>query len=115
MSEAKVEFLDLAGNFCANDKLPCRFTFNCVNRNKNRDPRLKPILCANLLIAEGKYSEKHGLKRDPQGQNGGKPQWDWDGNKENPTFSPSINCSGHCGWHGYIKQGKCVEANGGES
>jgi hypothetical protein len=33
--------------------------------------------------------------------------WDWDGNRENPTVSPSINCcNGGCGWHGFINNGE---------
>ena len=31
--------------------------------------------------------------------------WEWDGNREAPTISPSINCGG-CGWHGWIRAGK---------
>ena len=28
-------------------------------------------------------------------------QWECDGNRESPTFSPSVNCEKHCGWHGF--------------
>jgi len=39
--------------------------------------------------------------------------WQWDGNMEHPTITPSINCiaekdgkpTGGCGWHGYITNG----------
>lgn len=39
--------------------------------------------------------------------------WQWDGNIERPTLTPSINCiaekdgkpTGGCGWHGFITQG----------
>ena len=40
----------------------------------------------------------------------GKPHWQWDGNKESPTISPSILV--HAvegwtdGWHGYLRNGK---------
>lgn len=34
--------------------------------------------------------------------------WTWDGNTEAPTVSPSINCTGGCGWHGYMKAGTLV-------
>lgn len=57
--------------------------------------------CEGLVIA-GRTT----MKRDPQAKNGGIAQWDWDGNREKPTFSPSINC-GKC-WHGYIENGRCV-------
>jgi len=39
--------------------------------------------------------------------------WGWDGNRERPTLTPSINCiaekdgkpTGGCGWHGFITAG----------
>lgn len=39
--------------------------------------------------------------------------WGWDGNVEQPTLTPSINCiaekdgkpTGGCGWHGFITKG----------
>lgn len=39
--------------------------------------------------------------------------WQWDGNIERPTITPSINCiaekngqpTGGCGWHGFITGG----------
>lgn len=39
--------------------------------------------------------------------------WAWDGNRERPTITPSINCisekdgkpTGGCGWHGFITAG----------
>lgn len=34
--------------------------------------------------------------------------WLWDGNKESPTISPSINIIGI--WHGFIKNGKLITA-----
>jgi hypothetical protein len=36
--------------------------------------------------------------------------WGWDGNFEAPTITPSINCVGGCGWHGFITAGKVVNA-----
>ena len=41
--------------------------------------------------------------------NGAGP-WGWDGNLEAPTITPSINCVGGCGWHGFITAGKVVGA-----
>lgn len=35
----------------------------------------------------------------------GAPTWSWDGNVEQPTLNPSINCNGGCGWHGYMRAG----------
>lgn len=31
--------------------------------------------------------------------------WAWDGDREKPTLSPSINCVGCCGWHAYLTKG----------
>lgn len=30
--------------------------------------------------------------------------WQWDGNREAPTLTPSVNVIGH--WHGYLRVGK---------
>lgn len=40
-------------------------------------------------------------------RNGVRASWEWDGNREAPTVSPSINCNGAagCGWHGWIRKG----------
>lgn len=56
--------------------------------------------------------------------NGQKPNsqktWGWDGNVEQPTLTPSINCLSRdpktgeelagCGWHGYLKEGVFTDA-----
>lgn len=36
---------------------------------------------------------------------GGAPTWRWDGNFEQPTLTPSINCVSGCGWHGHLTAG----------
>lgn len=94
MSDAKVEFETLGFDPAAPGQEE-RFSFICPKRGHQ---------CAGLIIAG-----KTDLKRDPQGKNGGSAQWDWDGNREAPTFSPSINCGG-C-WHGYIRAGRCVDTS----
>ncbi len=106
MSDAAVQFLTIVGDPCPPGATPQRFTFRCPLRNRGRHPKLEPITCGNLLIA----GAGHGVPRDPQGQNGGRPQWDFDGNREAPTFRPSVNCGG-C-WHGYIRAGRCVDTSG---
>ena len=35
--------------------------------------------------------------------------WDWDGNVDEPTLSPSI-LNRPCGWHGYLRKGEWVTA-----
>lgn len=34
-----------------------------------------------------------------------KPIHGWDGNREEPTITPSIGCDHRCGWHGHITKG----------
>jgi hypothetical protein len=34
------------------------------------------------------------------------PCWDFDGNKNNPTLSPSIEVKGK--WHGFLRNGKLI-------
>ena len=68
MSFADVEFLTVTGEPCPMDQKPARFTFRCVGWNKGRDPRQPPTKCAMLLIAGATD-----IKRDPQGNNGGRP------------------------------------------
>ncbi len=33
-----------------------------------------------------------------------RPAWEWDGNEESPTLSPSIHDVGH--WHGWLREGQ---------
>lgn len=97
MSDAKVQFETL-GYDPAEPGKEQAFGFSCPKRGH---------MCGALVIA-GRTE----LKRDGQNQSGGIAQWDWDGNREQPTFSPSINCGG-C-WHGYIRKGRCVDTSGND-
>lgn len=97
MSDAKVEFETLDYD-PAGPGQEQRFAFRCPKRGHQ---------CAGLLIAG-----RSDIKRDGQGRNGGRPQWDWNGDRERPTFAPSINCGG-C-WHGYIRHGRCVDTGGND-
>lgn len=40
----------------------------------------------------------------------GHPAWQWDGNWDAPTLTPSIQRHGSCEWHGYLRSGVFVEA-----
>jgi len=91
VSDAKVRFGSLE-DVDAEVGKEQTFGFNCPRHNRR---------CWGLIIAG-----RTDLKRDPQSTNGGIAQWDWNGDRERPTFSPSINC-GNC-WHGYIENGRCV-------
>lgn len=95
MSDAKVEFHTLDHEDAEPGKEQC-FSFQCP-KSKAR--------CGNLIIA-GRTSLKH----DGNNQNGGVAQWNWDGNRDAPSFGPSINCAS-C-WHGYIRVGRCVNTAG---
>ena len=40
-----------------------------------------------------------------------RPSWNWDGNRDRPTLTPSVNCTGFpCGWHGWLREGVWVAA-----
>lgn len=96
MSDAKVTY-ETIGYEDAAPGQEVRFDFNCPKYNRR---------CGGIIIA-GKIP---GLKRDGQNKNGGVAMWDWDGNRDQPTFSPSIDC-GTC-WHGYIRAGRTVDCQG---
>lgn len=96
MSEARVQFETEDFEEAAPGK-EAVFSFKCPKYGH---------ACGMLVIA-GRTKQK----RDPKGANGGSAQWEWDGNREAPTFSPSINCGTEkrpC-WHGYIRAGRCVD------
>jgi len=39
----------------------------------------------------------------------GHPQeWSWDGNRDAPTLTPSVQQVGGCGWHGWLRAGEWV-------
>lgn len=87
MSDAKVTFHN--GYF--KDAAPGEekfFSFAC--------PKLKDHVCAFLLI------------RDRSGSPN-RPSWIWDGDRVNPTFTPSVNHT-TC-WHGYIEKDRCVSVS----
>jgi hypothetical protein len=99
MSDAKVQFHELDNlEHRWRDRRPMEggkeqtFSFACPKHNRR---------CGDMVIA-GRTIFKRG--------SGGVPQWEWDGNVEWPTFTPSINCKG-C-WHGFIRAGRCVDVNG---
>jgi Family of unknown function (DUF6527) len=105
MSAANVQFhlLEISReHLWAKDRSECEagkeqtFSFDCPKYKRR---------CGDLIIV-GRTSLKH----DPSNQNGGVAQWNWDGNRTAPTFTPSVNCTG-C-WHGFIRNGRCVTAQG---
>jgi hypothetical protein len=97
VSDAKVRF-DTLDHLDAEPGNEQTFGFNCPKWDRR---------CGHLIIAG-----KTDLKRDPKGRNGGIAQWHWDGNRDKPTFTPSVDCGG-C-WHGYIRNGRTVDTNGND-
>jgi hypothetical protein len=98
VSDAKVRFQRLDDWVEAKAGEEQTFSFNCPKADRR---------CEGLIIAG-----RTDLKRDGQCRNGGVAQWDWNGNREAPTFTPSVNC-GRC-WHGYIRGGRTVDCQGSD-
>jgi hypothetical protein len=97
VSDAKVRFETLDFEAATPGKEQ-RFEFNCPRHDRR---------CGALVIAG-----RTALPRDGQNRNGGIAQWDWNGDRERPTFTPSVNCQG-C-WHGYIRNGRAVDCAGND-
>jgi hypothetical protein len=89
MSDAKVSFETMGFDDAPPGKEE-RFGFKCPRHPTNR--------CEGLIIRG-------------RGHDIPKRAWIWNGNRQAPTFSPSINCQSCPGkWHGYIENGRCVNA-----
>lgn len=98
----KSSWLRLDHSPCPDEERPARFGFAC--------PRGRGM-CGGLLIAGAD------LGGGRVAIDGKEPAcWTWNGDRERPTFSPSIHCLesnlkvpaekyGGCGWHGHIKDG----------
>jgi len=52
------------------------------------------------------YLRFRGAPRPPEEAD--RPSWEWDGNREAPTLSPSVLHRDH--WHGYLRAGMWVQA-----
>lgn len=88
----KFEFLNLDHSPCAADDKPARFGFEC--------PR-SGAMCSGLMLRNGPFS------RTDMAQPAGRT-WEWNGDRDKPTFRPSINCrvGGKECWHGFITEGQ---------
>lgn len=69
----------------------------------------------DTYIAVLLHSDEDGLamipiKHDPQMGDVQHVVWQWDGNREAPTLTPSILHHSHKEWHGYLREGKLVVA-----
>jgi hypothetical protein len=47
-----------------------------------------------------------GVPAKPSPPNSKGCSWDWNGDRVNPSLTPSVNCVGGCGWHGHITNGE---------
>lgn len=84
-------FADQGYNRCHPTDIPPgaegRFVFACLKRGG---------FCGEIIIGNG-FKPQHGAA----------PTWQWDGNADKPTLTPSINCRG-C-WHGWLTAGEFKE------
>jgi hypothetical protein len=81
----RFEFLTIDYDDCPVGEAPARFGFECPGGKMGPGG-----LCSGLLI--------RGQGHDIPNQT-----WTWNGDREKPTFTPSINCVG-CS-HGFITDG----------
>jgi hypothetical protein len=79
------EFLTVDFDPCPPAQAPVYFGFTCPKRTNG-------FVCSGLIIRD-----------NPAGVHRDNATWHWDGNRDRPTFQPSINCKG-CA-HGYIENG----------
>jgi hypothetical protein len=86
----KFEFLTLELDDCPANEKPIFFGFECPKRKDG-------FMCSGLVI-----------RGNPAGLAPVNKTWVWNGDRTNPSFSPSINCS-NCA-HGYIENGKWRDA-----
>jgi len=94
MSNARVTFETLDFDDAAVGQEQ-RFDFNCPKHDRR---------CGGLIIA-GRTT----IRRNGQNEDGGCAQWDWNGDRDRPTFKPSVDCKG-C-WHGFIENGRTVDCS----
>ena len=62
----------------------------------------------SLVVVIPDHGENHAelasLPLRPATPRNGRASWEWDGNRERPTLSPSLHRPGV--WHGYIRAGR---------
>jgi hypothetical protein len=68
----------------------------------NSDKEIKAIImnCPGCGKTGGMTVYKPNTPKPPS------PSWEMNGEGENITLKPSINCVGCCGWHGYLTNGE---------
>lgn len=71
------------GDFCFIDKVTLRIVFVCP--------------C-------GTHADGYGVRAVPL-EPCSEPHWDWDGNRDEPSLTPSLQDVSSCRWHGYLTKG----------
>lgn len=89
----KFEFLTADYEDCPPDKAPTRFGFTCPKGKMGGADGM----CSGLII-----------RGNPDGLAPPNATWEWNGNRDKPTFRPSINCA-QCS-HGWITDGVWKDA-----
>lgn len=79
--------------------------FEFAGDDGNGNPKWMWFRCQNKSAEDG---DQCCVALRPSQKNAVGASWQWDGNKEKPTITPSINCAG-C-WHGWIRNGEFVTA-----
>ena len=77
---------------------PWRFSEKIAEGGRGGHIMLK---CPGCGQESGMNCRVPGEPHPPSGQS-----WELSGLPESPTMSPSINCVGCCGWHGWLKNGE---------
>jgi hypothetical protein len=74
--------------------------FEFIGDDGNGNPKWMAFPC------QGVVRETCHIALRPSQKNAVGASWEWDGNREAPTITPSVNCEKVCGWHGWIRNGQ---------
>lgn len=80
-------------------KNPGEFSWRPSEENPTRMVICCPCGCGDVIGVN--------VKPERQFENGPEvPPWQWDGNRDKPTITPSIQVLSGCKWHGYLTNGE---------
>lgn len=77
-------------------RLPGDFVWRPTREEPSRILFCCPCGCESIIGVNVKPEEQLGVVKHP---------WQWNGNRERPTLTPSIRVVGCCEWHGYLTDG----------
>ena len=94
----KFVFLRMDYTPCPEGEKPARFGFECPRAGG-------PRMCEGLVLRHGPHVAE-GIAQPIN------RTWEWNGDRERPTFRPSINCmhGDKTCWHGFITNGELTNA-----